>query len=173
MSSTTQLHVIQEEVRARVDEIISAHRAWPCRKGCDDCCRRLASVPIVTESEWQSIAAHLDTLEQGSADRIRDRIRDSAGASRPVVCPLLDTQSGACLVYDARPIACRAYGFYVERENILGCSRIESIADQSPDVVWGNGSALDGKLQPLGPAAELYRWFDPSTATVHGQFPRK
>jgi Fe-S-cluster containining protein len=158
--STNQLRVIQEQVQARVDETASAHDGWPCRKGCDDCCRRLASVPIVSESEWQLIAAHLERLESGTADLLRQRIRDSAGASRPVVCPLLDTGSGACLVYAARPIACRAYGFYAERENVLGCSRIESIAEQSPDVIWGNGSALDAKLHHLGPAAELYRWIE-------------
>ena len=47
---TSPLHVIQEEVRFRVEQINSAyereHAAWPCRKGCDECCRRLASYPL-------------------------------------------------------------------------------------------------------------------------------
>src|SRR4051812_8354296 len=157
---TSPLHVIQEEVRFRVEEITSAQEAWPCRKGCDDCCRRLASVPLVSEGEWQSIAIQLEQLGAELAASARQRIRDSAYASRPVVCPLLDTGSGSCLVYEARPVACRAYGFYVEREKVLGCSRIESIAQESPDVIWGNHSALEEKLTPLGPAAELYRWLE-------------
>jgi Fe-S-cluster containining protein len=155
---TTRLHVIQEEVHRRVEKITSAHEDWPCRKGCDDCCRRLASIPIVTRDEWQLITTHLERLEPETAELIRERIRDSAHAPRPVVCPMLDTASGTCLVYEARPVACRSYGFYVERENVLGCSRIESIAAQTPDVIWGNHTALEERLRSLGPAAELYCW---------------
>jgi Fe-S-cluster containining protein len=106
------------------------------------------------------IAAHLERLEPETAELIRERIRDSAHASRPVVCPMLETASGTCLVYDARPVACRAYGFYVERENVLGCNRIESMAEQRHDVIWGNHMALEEKLQSPGPAAELYKWLD-------------
>ena len=160
MSSTNQLHIIQEEIRARVEDIASAHGAWPCRKGCDECCHRLASVPIVTREEWLLIAGELARLDPATADAIRERIQKSADASRPVVCPILDRDSGTCLVYDARPIACRSYGFYVERESVLGCHRIEQVAEESPTVIWGNGGALEDKLQPLGPGAELYRWLD-------------
>src|SRR5438067_2196121 len=129
MSSTNQLHVLQEGIRIRVEGITSAHGTWPCRKGCDDCCRRLASVPVVTREEWQLISAQLARLEPGTANAIRERIRESATASRPVVCPMLDRDSGTCLVCDVRPIACRSYGFYVERESVLGCHRIESLAE--------------------------------------------
>lgn len=160
MSSTDQLHVIRDEIQIRVEEITSAHGAWPCRKGCDDCCRQLASAPIVTRGEWERIAAHLEGLEPGTADPIRERIRKSATASRPVVCPMLDEHSGTCLVYEARPIACRSYGFYVERESVLGCHRIESIAQQSSGIIWGNGVALEHKLQSLGTSAELHQWLD-------------
>jgi Fe-S-cluster containining protein len=104
------------------------------------------------------IAAALDALPADVAELLRRRIRDSASASRPIVCPLLDRDAGACLVYSARPVACRAYGFYAERQFVLGCSRIESIAEESPDVVWGNHAALEEELRLLGPAAELYEW---------------
>jgi Fe-S-cluster containining protein len=160
MSSTDQLHILQEEIRSRVEDMTSAHGAWPCRKGCDDCCRRLASVPAVTREEWQRIAAQLDHIEPAKSDIIRNRIRQSVTASRPVVCPLLDRESGACLVYEARPIACRSYGFYVERESVLGCHRIESIAEEAPGIIWGNGTALQDKLQAFGAPAELHRWLD-------------
>jgi Fe-S-cluster containining protein len=153
-----RLRVIQEEVRRRGEEIAADHGNWPCRKGCDDCCRRLASAPRITEREWRLISAAMDTLPAPTAELIRRRIRESARASRPVVCPLLDTNSGACLVYEARPVACRAYGFYTEREAVLGCSRIEAIGQQSPDVVWGNHAALDERLRMLGPAAKLSTW---------------
>ncbi len=77
-----------------------------------------------------------------------------------MVCPLLDTNSGACLVYEARPLACRAYGFYVERREVLGCSRIESIARESRDIVWGNQLGLEERMHRLGPTAELFVWLE-------------
>ena len=86
------------------------------------------------------------------------RIQDSASAARPVACPLLDTDSGACLVYRARPVACRAYGFYAENRYVLGCRRIESLSRESPDIVWGNHLALQEHLDSLGSAATLADW---------------
>ena len=159
----TRLYQIQEAVRRRAEEIAANHASWPCRKGCDDCCRHLASVPRVTQAEWQPIAAAIDALPRPTAELVRRRIRDSASASRPVICPLLDRDSGACLVYEARPIACRAYGFYAERQYVLGCSRIESIGQESPDVVWGNHSALEENLRLLGADATLAEWLAAAT----------
>jgi Fe-S-cluster containining protein len=155
-----QLYEIQDAVHLRVQEIAAARPDWPCRKGCDDCCRSLASVPLVSRSEWQSIAAAIDALPAPTAESARRGIQASVSASRPVVCPLLDTATGACLIYDARPVACRAYGFYAERGSVLGCHRIESIAQQSSDVVWGNHAALDERLRARGPAAPLHAWLD-------------
>jgi uncharacterized protein len=154
----THLYEIQREVRLRAEDIASTHGNWPCRKGCDDCCRSLAAVPRVTEQEWRPIAGAIDALPPDLADAVRQRIRDSANATRPVICPLLDTDTGSCLVYEARPVACRAYGFYAERHEVLGCGRIESVLRQSPDVVWGNHAALEDRLRGLGPAVELPVW---------------
>lgn len=153
-----QLHQIQQAVHQRTEEILSTRANWPCRKGCDDCCRRLASIPRVSSDEWQLIAAALNSLPADTADLARRRIREAANSMRPVVCPLLDRDSGTCLVYEARPVACRAYGFYAERESVLGCSRIESISHQDPDVIWGNHAALEDQLQSLSAAAPLSDW---------------
>jgi len=151
----TRLHEIQETVQRRVDKITSAHADWPCRKGCDDCCRQMASPPRVSREEWRLIDTALDRLPAEVAEAALRRIRESASATRPVVCPLLDTESGACLVYAARPVACRAYGFYAERQYVLGCNRIRSIGDGSPEVVWGNHAALEDELRVVGDTAEL------------------
>jgi Fe-S-cluster containining protein len=153
----TLLHQIENAVDCRTQGI-AAHPDWPCRKGCDDCCRNLASVPLVTQPEWTRIAATLDALPPQTAEAARNRIRASANTARPVVCPLLDTATGSCLIYDARPIACRAYGFYAERESVLGCHRIASLAQQSRDIIWGNHAALEQRLHSLGPAAPLPEW---------------
>jgi Fe-S-cluster containining protein len=149
---------IQHEVRLRVDEIATSHGNWPCRKGCDECCRRLASAPLVSLDEWKAIAGALDALPSDVADAARERIRDSVSATRPAICPLLDTGSGTCLVYEARPVACRAYGFYVDRQDVLGCSRIEAVGEQSPEIVWGNQASLEKRVDALGPAAYLAEW---------------
>jgi Fe-S-cluster containining protein len=144
----------------RAEEIGSARGNWPCRKGCSDCCRQLASAPRVTEEEWRPIADAIEALATEIAEEVRKLIRESKARPRPVVCPLLDSVSGTCLVYEARPVACRAYGFYAERQYVLGCSRIESVAQESPEVVWGNHLALEERVERLGPAAELAAWLD-------------
>lgn len=154
----TPLYQIQDDVRLRTEAMAAAHGNWPCRKGCDDCCRHLAAAPRVTAEEWVLIANAIGALPPDAADTVRQRVRDSAGATRPVVCPLLDCHSGTCLVYEARPVACRAYGFYAERRDVLGCSRIELLSRESNDIVWGNHAALEERLQQLGSSAELSVW---------------
>ena len=153
-----ELHQIQTRVRERTEQITRAHGNWPCKKGCDECCRRLASVPRVSREEWQLIAAALNVLPQAIRVLLQRRIAESEWVSRPIVCPLLDVASGSCHVYEARPIACRSYGFYAERERVLGCGRIAAIGEQRHDVVWGNHAALEERLSALGPAEELFRW---------------
>lgn len=154
----SRLYQIQEAVRQRVDEIVSVHVDWPCRKGCGECCRSLASAPLVTREEWQSIAVALRALREETARAARQRIEPSAEAVRPVTCPLLDTCSGTCLVYEARPVACREYGFYAEREAVLGCNQIASMAARAPDVLWGNHAALQDWLRALGESKTLAQW---------------
>ena len=90
----TGLQQIQDEVRLRAEEIASTHGSWPCRKGCDECCRRLASTPRVTQEEWLLIAEAIEAFPAATAELMNQRIRDSAGMLRPVVCPLLDADRG-------------------------------------------------------------------------------
>ena len=68
----------------------------------------------------------------------------------------------------------------MEREKFLGCSRIESVAEQSAEVIWGNHIALEEKVQSLGPAAELYAGskkdkvviYSKAAGTARVEFPR-
>ena len=71
-----------------------------CDKGCGDCC---GPAPA-TEKEYQKVlfvakAKKIVPLKQGST------------------CPFY--QGGECTVYDARPLACRAFGHVPE----MACSR--------------------------------------------------
>jgi Fe-S-cluster containining protein len=149
---------IQEAVGARVAGILEARGEWPCRKGCDDCCRRLASVPLVSGVEWSAIEKAIEALPGLIAETVRQRVQESAAGVRPFTCPLLDREAGACLVYEARPVQCRTYGFYAERDKVLGCERIEAVACEDPGVVWGNHRAVEAGLAELGPARPLHEW---------------
>jgi hypothetical protein len=58
-------------------------------------------------------------------------------------------------------VACRSYGFYVQRQLGLYCPEIEvRVADDSlADVVWGNHDAIDQRLADLGESRPLTEWF--------------
>jgi len=149
---------IEDAVGERVREIAAAHAGWPCRKGCDECCRRLAAAPRVSGPEWERMSRALEALPADTAEAARRRIRESKAAAGPAVCPLLDRELGTCLIYEARPVACRAYGFYADRGAVLGCGRIEAMAAERADIVWGNHAALEEWLDSLGEAQALAEW---------------
>lgn len=156
------LSALHADIDARVETIRANRPDWLCGKGCDGCCRRLADVPQLTAAEW-------DWLQEGLAalplQRLREIGRDMAALSgqrsRPVVCPLLDAATGACPVYARRPVACRTYGFYVQRDLGLYCRDIEVrvAAGALADVVWGNHDAIDRRLAGLGETRPLTEWF--------------
>lgn len=93
-----------------------------------------------------------------------EEITERMGAltpTRPVTCPLLDLSTGACPVYTHQPVACRTYGFYVQRDLGLYSHDIESkVANGAlSDVVWGNHDAIDQRLKGLGESRTLTDWF--------------
>lgn len=160
----TQLLRIHDGIDARVRAIREAVPDWLCAKGCGNCCRRLADLPQLTAAEW-------DLLQEGLAALPPDKLEEIGQAIavlgerpvRPVTCPLLDQASNACPVYAQRPVACRTYGFYVQRDRGLYCHEIEAqVADGSlAAVVWGNHDAIDQGLGALSEARALNEWFVP------------
>jgi Fe-S-cluster containining protein len=159
MTSLPQLHA---DVEARVHAIRADHSDWLCSKGCDGCCRRLAEIPQLTFAEWDLLREGLATLAPGRLRKIsQDMAALASQCSRPVVCPLLDHSTNACQVYTHRPVACRTYGFYVQRDLGLYCHDIASrVADGSlANVVWGNHDAIDQGLASLGKIRPLSEWF--------------
>lgn len=158
-SALFQLHLdIDERVRRIRDE----RPDWQCAKGCDSCCRRLAAVPRLTAVEWNLLEEGLAALPPERLEEIGRNIEAvAAEPTGPVVCPLLDRSTGACPVYLHRPVACRSYGFYVQRELGLYCGDIEArvASGELADVVWGNHDAVDQRLAAMGEARELTEWF--------------
>lgn len=159
MPKLAQLHT---EIAARVEAIHENRPDWLCKKGCDTCCRQLADVPQLSAEEWDLLRTGLATLAPDRLEEIGQAMVALAGQqSRPVVCPLLDQSTGTCPVYAQRPIACRSYGFYVQRDLGLYCRAIETCvaAGNLADVVWGNHDAIDRRLADLGEKRALTEWW--------------
>ena len=159
MTGLSRLHV---DIDARVLSIRENRPDWLCGKGCDGCCRQLAEIPQLTRAEWELLRQGLSTLPAQRLDEIaRDMTALAGQQSRPLTCPLLDQATGACPVYAQRPVACRTYGFYVQRDKGLYCRDIERrVADGAlADVVWGNHDPVDQRLAALGESRPLTAWF--------------
>lgn len=170
MQDDKSLFRLHAEIDARVHAIRGDRPDWLCGKGCDSCCRRLAEVPQLSAAEWHLLQQGLSAL---TPERLAGISRDMAALagqrSRPVVCPLLDQSSGACPVYAQRPVACRSYGFYVQRDLGLYCRDIESrvAGGELADVVWGNHDAIDRQVAALGESRALTEWFARWQRDVH------
>lgn len=157
---------LHADIDARVGAIRESHPDWQCARGCATCCRHLADVPQLTAAEWALLKQGLTALPPQRLQQIRRKVAQLAGtATRPVVCPMLDEMEGACPVYAQRPVACRSYGFYVQRELGLYCGDIEArvAAGELADVIWGNHDAVDHTLATLGEALPLTEWFERDT----------
>lgn len=149
---TKELRILHEQVDTRVRSIRESVGGWPCRKGCDFCCRHLAASPRLTRAEWDLLRAGLERLP---ADVLREIGERMYGLP---VCPLLE-ESGECRVYEHRPMACRTYGFYRERDKGLYCGEIAAKVERGEceDVVWGNAASVDAALGEGIPLDEWWR----------------
>lgn len=167
----TQLFELHTEIDTRVTSIRNQTPDWLCGKGCAKCCRSLAQIPQLTATEWDMLQEGLATLTPEHLVEIQERVKALASQSaRPFVCPLLDQATNACPVYMQRPVACRTYGFYVQRELGLYCGDIEAqVADgMLAEVVWGNHDVIDQSLAGLGEVRPLTEWFALGTTGTAG-----
>jgi uncharacterized protein len=158
----TALNQIHTEIEARVDSIRAQNPDWLCRRGCSGCCHRLAEMPQLSAAEWALLQEGLATLSPELLETIRHNMAMLAiQKARPLVCPFLDQAIGSCLVYAFRPIACRTYGFYVQRDQGLYCKDIEALETNGAlnHVVWGNQDAIDHQLNDTGEMRDLTTWF--------------
>ena len=159
MSAITELHA---DIDKRVELIRLDLPGWLSRSGCDGCCHRLAEIPQITAAEWDLLSEGIAELPQELLQSIGQDIAMIADQqARPIVCPLLDKSTDHCRVYQYRPIACRTYGFYVQRDKGLYCKDIEAQVNSGKlsEVVWGNEDAIDQRLKDMGELRELTKWF--------------
>ena len=62
MSPQETLAALDAEVETRVAAIRADHPDWLCGKGCDACCRRLATLPQLTPPEAERLRAAFAAL---------------------------------------------------------------------------------------------------------------
>jgi Fe-S-cluster containining protein len=151
IASVRRLALLQDAVHATVARVVSEKPDWPCRRGCDHCCRSLATPMRISRVEWDQLATAIAALDNVVQREIAARLDE------PRVCALLDRANGACRVYEARPIACRAYGFYFGRDGGRYCGTIHD-SDCTDGVVLGNHDALERALDALGETRTLTEW---------------
>lgn len=159
MNTLVPLHT---DIDTRVQAIITKHPDWLCRMGCDGCCKRLAEIPRLTAAEWELLQTGLAALPSEQLLGIGRNIAKLAEqTTRPITCPMLNQSLGVCRVYAYRPVACRTYGFYVQRDKGLYCNDIDARVAQGDwtTVVWGNHDAIDRQLNALGDSRDLTEWF--------------
>jgi Fe-S-cluster containining protein len=160
MKTLTELH---DDIDERVSAIRLENPDWLCKMGCDGCCHRLAQIPELTLAEWTLFREGFATLSDEKQQEIRQNVATlSSQSPRSIVCPMLDKAAGACLIYAYRPVACRTYGFYVERDKGLYCHDIELRVEQGElnNVVWGNHDTVNRHLDKLGDKRNLVEWFE-------------
>ncbi len=155
---------LHRQIDSRAQEIAASQNDWPCRRGCDTCCRRLAELPRLARAEWNLIDAALASLPQRVKLEINARIRELNPSEGRYICPFLDRDAGSCLIYGHRPVECRTYGFYVERDRGLYCRQIEGRVNSGEfaNVVWGNAAAIGARLETFGEKISLPEWFSDS-----------
>jgi Fe-S-cluster containining protein len=93
------------------------------------------------------------------AEQLREQVQRSGDAG-PFVCPLLDAGRGVCLVYQARPLACRTYGFYASHHHDAWCERVaEHVVDARAGLVLGNLDAVERDLsQQAAERRDMLAW---------------
>lgn len=186
MTSRLTLPIIDARVEQRCRDTAKEHPWWPCTKGCDLCCRSLPRLPEISAEEWARIRDAMVRLPGSVLRSIEERIVEahaierkaqgspagveehaSRAAAVKLTCPLLDRERGACLVYAARPVACRTYGFYTERDGGLHCTKVTAAiathagAAGENALVWGNGEAIATDMRrSFGEVRSLAEWMN-------------
>lgn len=153
MSTPSFLSALDQRIENRARAIIEEHAWWPCRSGCDACCRSLGEMPYATRAEWDRLGRGLRELTEGVRQEIASRVAALAASprSQPLTCPFLDRVHGSCLVYQHRLLACRAYGFCVSRGDGRWCEALQSALATHPEpVMFGNFDAIMDQAHAQG-----------------------
>ncbi|MCB1032267.1 MAG: YkgJ family cysteine cluster protein [Acidobacteria bacterium] len=157
------MSLLYDEIDRRASEILASRPEWPCREGCDHCCRNLAEAPRLGPGEWQQVEEGLRALPSARRAEVEVRLESLTPAPNPpVTCPFLDPEAGTCLIYSFRPAACRAYGYYRARDGGRFCHLIEAkiAREGDDDLVWGHHESLERRLEAeAGAPIPMWEWW--------------
>ena len=78
-----------------------------CRRGCFECCLGSFSISPQDVDRLREGMASIDGVR---AARVRERALNYSDAADDEPCPALDPETGACDLYEWRPITCRTFG---------------------------------------------------------------
>jgi Fe-S-cluster containining protein len=120
----------------------------------------------MTPLEWRRLESGLEAL--GAEERedclvgVREMLQASERGEHRLCCPFLNREAGECRIYDARPAACRTYGFYLAGRRELWCSKIDETLDEGggASIRWGNHHLVERQLVQLsGPRVPMEDWW--------------
>ncbi len=85
-----------------------------CRSGCTQCCMGEFPITPLDAVRLRQGFKEMAATDPVRAARIRERVHltaaNPAGRSDNDPCPVLDPETGACDLYNARPLTCRTAG---------------------------------------------------------------
>jgi Fe-S-cluster containining protein len=107
------------------------------------------------EAEWAEVETGLSLLPEAAQREVAERLERGGRA-----CPFLDEEIGRCRIYEHRPVACRTYGYYMERDGGRYCGIIREEVEQGrmEGVVWGNHAVVEQRVSALGRLVSLAEW---------------
>ncbi|MBK8251340.1 MAG: YkgJ family cysteine cluster protein [Polyangiaceae bacterium] len=82
-----QLAVLYSDISTRTQTIAAEHTWWPCKKGCDSCCKNLAAPPAFTPLEWEVLWEEFTQLPLATQHLVRDRVAQLAPNPTPGPVP--------------------------------------------------------------------------------------
>ena len=86
---------------AKIDALLSGLPTFQCKEGCFDCCGpvKLSRLEYLRCIKASGRAA--EDVKQQMQNNLKQKI---------YTCPLLNTETNRCSVYDVRPAICRLFG---------------------------------------------------------------
>ena len=76
------LEALYQRVEVRAADISGTHAWWPCRRGCDHCCRHLSAPLPLTELEWRYLWDGFQRLPAQAQAEVRARVAELERSGR-------------------------------------------------------------------------------------------
>ncbi|MGP4071726.1 YkgJ family cysteine cluster protein [Piscibacillus sp. B03] len=126
---------LQQEVSQKMNEMDDHMGMTPnCQLGCAFCCyfpiiisrleakMIIASIEAMPESRREEIKSHLESyykqyeslIDEATSLNFEEKDIKYDYIKKQLPCPLLNTETNACMAYESRPLPCRTYVNYMD-----------------------------------------------------------